>query len=79
MSHPGLDAVARARERYPSLLAIGGHPSVDMPPHVVEAAAQAASRRRLRADRGAAATLREAIADELGAELGRRSIPTGRC
>ena len=39
-------------ERYPGLIAIGGHPSVDMPPHVVEAAAQAAEACRLRADAG---------------------------
>ena len=31
-------------ERYPNLIAIGGHPAVDMPPHVVEAAAHAAER-----------------------------------
>ena len=51
-------------ERYPNLLAIGGHPAVDMPPHVVEAAAQAAGgppyapthglRDAARGDRGAA-------------------------
>ena len=31
-------------ERWPNLLAVGGHPAVDMPPHVVEAAARAAER-----------------------------------
>jgi aspartate/methionine/tyrosine aminotransferase len=61
-------------ERYPGLISIGGHPSVDMPPHVVEAAANAARRAAYAPTRGLPA-LREAIADRLGAELGRRVDP----
>ena len=61
-------------ERYPNLIAIGGHPSVDMPPHVVEAAARAAERAAYAPTRGLLA-LREAIAGSLGAELGRRIDP----
>src|SRR5262249_43356231 len=48
-------------ERYDNLIAVGGHPSVDMPPHVVEAAARAAERPAYAPTRGAPA-LREAIA-----------------
>ena len=48
-------------ERYDGLLAIGGHPAVDMPPHVVEAAARAAERPSYAPTLGVAA-LREAIA-----------------
>src|SRR5262245_27462714 len=56
-------------ERYPNLLAIGGHPMVDMPPHVVGAAAAAAERPSYAPILGAPA-LREAIALELSGELG---------
>lgn len=56
-------------ERYPNLLAIGGHPAVDMPPHVVEAASRAAERPAYAPTLGASA-LREAIAELLSAELG---------
>jgi aspartate/methionine/tyrosine aminotransferase len=49
-------------ERYDNLLAIGGHPAVDMPPHVVEAAARAAERPAYAPTLGAPA-LREAIAE----------------
>src|SRR5439155_7413420 len=49
-------------ERYENLLAIGGHPAVDMPPHVVEAAARAAQRPAYAPTLGAVA-LREAIAE----------------
>jgi aspartate/methionine/tyrosine aminotransferase len=49
-------------ERYDGLLAIGGHPAVDMPPHVVEAAARAAERPAYAPTFGAPA-LREAIAE----------------
>jgi aspartate/methionine/tyrosine aminotransferase len=48
-------------ERYDGLLAIGGHPAVDMPPHVVEAAARAAERPAYAPTLGAPA-LREALA-----------------
>jgi aspartate/methionine/tyrosine aminotransferase len=48
-------------ERYDGLLAIGGHPAVDMPPHVVEAAARAAERPAYAPTLGAPA-LREAVA-----------------
>ena len=47
----------------------GGHPAVDMPPHVVEAAARAAQRPAYAPTLGAPA-LREAIAAQLGDELG---------
>jgi aminotransferase len=48
-------------ERWPGLLAVGGHPAVDMPSHVVEAVARAASRAPYAPTRGLPA-LREAIA-----------------
>ncbi len=48
-------------ERYDNLLAIGGHPAVDMPPHVVEAAARAAERPAYAPTLGSP-PLREAIA-----------------
>ena len=56
-------------ERYPNLLAIGGHPAVDMPPHVVEAASAAAECPSYAPTLGAPA-LREAIALQLSGELG---------
>ena len=49
-------------ERYTNLLAIGGHPAVDMPPHVVEAAAKAAERPAYAPTLGSP-VLREAIAE----------------
>jgi aspartate/methionine/tyrosine aminotransferase len=49
-------------ERYDGLLAVGGHPAVDMPPHVVEAAARAAECPAYAPTLGAPA-LREAIAE----------------
>ena len=52
-------------ERYDNLLAIGGHPAVDMPPHVVEAATRAAERPSYAPTLGAPA-LREAIAERHG-------------
>lgn len=61
-------------ERYPNLLAIGGHPSVDMPPQVVQAAALAAQRPVYAPTRGLL-PLREAIAERIGAELGRAIDP----
>ena len=45
-------------ERWPNLLAVGGHPAVDMPPHVVEAARRAARARAVRADARAAGAAR---------------------
>jgi aspartate/methionine/tyrosine aminotransferase len=48
-------------ERHANLLPIGGHPAVDMPPHVVEAAARAAERPAYAPTQGTPA-LREAIA-----------------
>jgi aspartate aminotransferase len=63
-------------ERYPGLIPIGGHPSVDMPHHVVEAAARAAERATYAPTRGLPA-LREAIAERIGAELGRPVDPDG--
>ena len=71
---PGRMPSRELAERYPGLLAIGGHPSVDMPPHVVEAAAQAARRAAYAPTRGLPA-LREAIAERIDAELGRPIDP----
>lgn len=62
-------------ERWPNLLAIGGHPAVDMPPHVVEAAAVAARRAQYAPTRGLLA-LREAIAAEHGVDPERNVIVT---
>jgi aspartate/methionine/tyrosine aminotransferase len=71
---PGPMPSRELAERYSGLISIGGHPSVDMPPHVVEAAAQAARRAAYAPTRGLPA-LRVAIADRLGTELGRRIDP----
>lgn len=62
-------------ERWPNLLAVGGHPAVDMPPHVVEAAACAAERAPYAPTRGLQA-LREAIAAEHGVDPDRNVIVT---
>ena len=62
-------------ERWPNLLAVGGHPAVDMPPHVVEAAARAAQRAPYAPTRGLPA-LREAIAAEHGVDPDRNVIVT---
>jgi aspartate/methionine/tyrosine aminotransferase len=56
-------------ETHRNLLATGGHPAVDMPPHVVEAAARAAGRPAYAPTLGAL-DLRAAIADRMSAELG---------
>jgi aspartate/methionine/tyrosine aminotransferase len=61
-------------ELYPNLIAVGGHPAVDMPPHVVEAAAETAHRAPYAPTHGSRA-LRGAIADRLAAELGRPVDP----
>ena len=58
----------------PNLLAIGGHPAVDMPPHVVEAAARAAARPAYAPTLGAP-ELREAIAERAA----RPVDPDGTC
>src|SRR4051794_25254672 len=62
-------------ERWPNLLAVGGHPAVDMPPHVVEAASRAAQRAQYAPTRGLPA-LREAIAAEHGVDSDRHGIVT---
>lgn len=62
-------------ERWPDLLAVGGHPAVDMPPHVVEAATRAAERAPYAPTRGLPA-LREAIAAEHGVDPDRNVIVT---
>ena len=62
-------------ERWPNLLAVGGHPAVDMPPHVVEAASRAAQRAQYAPTRGLPA-LREAIAAEHGVDPDRNVIVT---
>ena len=62
-------------ERWPNLLAVGGHPAVDMPPHVVEAAARAAERAPYAPTRGLPA-LREAIAAEHRVDPERNVIVT---
>jgi len=56
-------------DRYPNLIPVGGHPAVDMPEHVVEAARLAAARPSYAPTLGAPA-LREAIAERLSVELG---------
>jgi aspartate/methionine/tyrosine aminotransferase len=62
-------------ERWPHLLAVGGHPVVEMPPHVVEAASRAARRAPYAPTRGLPA-LREAIAAEHGVDPERNVIVT---
>lgn len=62
-------------ERWPNLLAVGGHPAVDMPPHVVEAAASAARRAEYAPTRGLQA-LREAVAAEHDVDPDRNVIVT---
>jgi aspartate/methionine/tyrosine aminotransferase len=62
-------------ERWPNLLAVGGHPAVDMPPHVVEAAARAAERAPYAPTRGLPA-LCEAIAAEWDVDPERNVIVT---
>jgi aspartate/methionine/tyrosine aminotransferase len=62
-------------ERHPGLLAVGGHPSVDMPPHVVEAVTRAALHPAYAPTYGAP-ELRSAIAERIGAELSREVDPT---
>lgn len=62
-------------ERWPDLLPVGGHPAVDMPPHVVEAAARAAERAPYAPTRGLPA-LREAIAAEHGVDPDRNVLVT---
>ena len=62
-------------ERWPGLLAVGGHPAVDMPAHVVEAAARAATRAPYAPTRGLPA-LREAIASEHGVDPEKNVIVT---
>lgn len=74
MSGPGPMPSRAFAERYPGLLPLAGHPVVDMPPHVVEAAASAAAAPSYPPTRGLPA-LREAIAHAMGAELGRRIDP----
>jgi aspartate/methionine/tyrosine aminotransferase len=56
-------------ESHTNLLPTGGHPAVDMPPHVVEAAARAAERPVYAPTLGSP-PLREAIAERMSAELG---------
>ena len=62
-------------ERWPNLLAVGGHPAADMPPHVVEAAARAAERAPYAPTRGLPA-LCEAIGAEHGVDPERNVIVT---
>jgi aspartate/methionine/tyrosine aminotransferase len=62
-------------ERLPGLIAVGGHPAVDMPPHVAAAAAEAACRPRYAPTRGLP-ELREAIAAEHGVDPERHVLVT---
>jgi aspartate/methionine/tyrosine aminotransferase len=62
-------------ERWPNLLAVGGHPAVDMPPHVVEAATRAAQRAPYAPTLGLPA-LREAIASQWDVDPDRNVIVT---
>jgi len=68
MNHSGWMPSRELAERYPDLLATGGHPSVDMPPHVVEAAAEAARRPSYAPTHGLP-ELRAAIAERVSAEI----------
>ena len=68
MTHPGWMPSRELVERYPGLLATGGHPSVDMPAHVVEAAVRAA-RRPAYAPTHGLRELRIAIAERISAEI----------
>jgi aspartate/methionine/tyrosine aminotransferase len=52
-------------ERYANLIPVGGHPAVDMPPHVVEAASRAAARPAYAPTLGSPA-LRGALAEHVG-------------
>lgn len=61
-------------ERYTGLLGLGGHPVVDMPPHVVEAAARAAAQPAYAPTRGLR-ELRVAISERITAELGKPVNP----
>jgi aspartate/methionine/tyrosine aminotransferase len=72
---PGAMPSRALAERWPNLLAVGGHPAVDMPPHVVEAAARAARRASYAPTRGLPA-LREAIAAEHRVDPERNVIVT---
>jgi len=54
-------------DRFPDLLPLGGHPTADMPPHIVEAAAAAAQRPAYAPIQGSRA-LREAIAERHAVE-----------
>jgi aspartate/methionine/tyrosine aminotransferase len=61
-------------ESHRDLLPVDGHPAVDPPPHVVEAAARAARSPAYAPTRGLPA-LRAALAERIGAELGRPVDP----
>jgi aspartate/methionine/tyrosine aminotransferase len=74
VTDPGWMPSRELGERYPELLAVGGHPAVDMPPHVVEAAT-AAARRAPYAPTHGLRDLRVAIAERLASELGRPIDP----
>jgi aspartate/methionine/tyrosine aminotransferase len=65
----------RLAERWPDLISVGGHPAVDMPPHVVEAATLAARHAPYAPTRGLPA-LREAIAAEHGVDPARNVLVT---
>jgi aspartate/methionine/tyrosine aminotransferase len=62
-------------ERWPDLIPVAGHPAVDMPPHIVAAAARAAERAPYAPTRGLPA-LREAIASEHGVDPERNVLVT---
>jgi len=74
MTHVGWMPSRELSERWPDLLPVGGHPSVDMPSHVVEAAAQAARRPSYAPTHGLR-ELRAAIADRFAAEIDRPVDP----
>jgi aspartate/methionine/tyrosine aminotransferase len=68
MTHVGWMPSRELNERWPDLLAVGGHPVADMPPHVVEAAAEAARRPSYAPTHGLR-ELRAAIAERISAEI----------
>jgi aspartate/methionine/tyrosine aminotransferase len=74
MTHQGWMPSRELGERWSNLLPVGGHPAVDMPPHVVEAAAEAA-RRPAYAPTHGLRELRAAIAERVSAEIERPVDP----
>ena len=64
-------------ERWPDLIPIGGHPAVDMPPHVVEAAAEAARRPTYASSERSSASLPSSAAAIASTSASRKQYPVG--